>query len=74
MYDEAVDDFLPRLSFVPDWFDLNDINLDNSFDEVDPLTVIHVRPLTWHIKSEKRKARKKELNEEFMLVTWHPSR
>ena len=91
MCDEAVDDFLPTLNFVPDWFvtskmikklftalyadenilnfdedfgnvvfncnemgilniDLNCINLDdNHFDDDDPDTIIHVRPLAWHI-------------------------
>ena len=36
--------------------DLNNINLDNNFDEDDPDTVIHVTLLTWHIKFQKRKA------------------
>ena len=36
--------------------DLNNINLDNNFDEDDPDTIILIRPLAWHIKSEKRKA------------------
>ena len=35
--------------------DLQNINLDNKFDEGDPDTVIFVRLLAWHIKSEKRK-------------------
>ena len=113
--DEPVDNFLPTLIFVTDWFvtskmikkrftalyadenilhfdedfgyvsfsrnemgilniDLNKINLDNSFDEDDPGTIIHVRLLAWHIKFEKRKAREKELNEELMSVLWHPNR
>ena len=108
MCDDAVDDFLPRLNFVPEWFvtskmikklfsalhadenilhleedfgnvvfnsnemgilniDLNCINFDDcNFDENDPGTIIHVRRLTRHIKFEKRKALKKELNEELM--------
>ena len=36
--------------------DLNNINLDNNVDEDDPDTIILIRPLAWHIKSEKRKA------------------
>ena len=40
--------------------DLNNINLDNNFDEDDLDTIILVRLLTWHIKFEKRKALKKK--------------
>ena len=41
--------------------DLDKINLDNDkkFDEDDPDSVIHVRPLAWHSKFEKCKALKK---------------
>ena len=39
--------------------DLNNINLDNNFDEDDPDTVILIRLLVWHMKFEKRKAHKK---------------
>ena len=35
---------------------------------------INVRLLAWHIEFEKRKAFKKELNEELMLISWHPRR
>ena len=48
--------------------DLTNINLDENFDEVNPGTIIPVRPLAWYIKSEKRKSLKKELNEESMPV------
>ena len=55
--------------------DLNCINLDdNNFEEDDPDTIIHVRLLAWHTKFEKRKALKKELNEELMPAAWHPNR
>ena len=40
--------------------DLNNINLDNNFDEDDLDTIILVRLLAWHIKFEKRKALKKK--------------
>ena len=40
--------------------DLNNINLDNNFEEDDPDTVIHIRLLAWHITFEKRKALKKK--------------
>ena len=53
---------------------LNNINLDNNFDEDDPDTIIHTRLLAWHIKFEKREALKKELNEVLMPITWHPKR
>ena len=46
--------------------DLNNINLDDNFDEDDLDTIIHVRLL--NLKT------KKELNEELMPVVWHPIR
>ena len=52
--------------------DLDNISLDNNFDEDDPDTVILIRFLAWHIKFEKRKALKKELNEELMPIDWYP--
>ena len=39
---------------------LNNINLDNNFDEDDPDTIILIKLLAWHIKFEKRKALKKD--------------
>ena len=54
--------------------DLNNINFDNNFDEYDPDTIILIRLMAWHIKFEKRKKLKKELNEELMPVAWHPKR
>ena len=35
--------------------DLNNINLDNNFDEGDPDTIILFTLLAWYIKFEKRK-------------------
>ena len=35
--------------------DLNNINLDDNFDEEDPNTTIVIRLLTWQTKFEKRK-------------------
>ena len=35
--------------------DLDNINLDNRFDDDDPDTIFLVRLLFWHIKFEKRK-------------------
>ena len=48
--------------------DLNNIiNLDDTnYDEEDPDTNIHIRLLARHIKFEKRKELKKELNEELI--------
>ena len=54
--------------------DLNNINLDNNFDEDDPDTIIIIRLLAWHIKFEKRKEFKRELSEELMSVSWNPNR
>ena len=44
--------------------DLNNINLDNNFDE--DVTIVHIRLLDWHIKFEKSKLLKKQINEELM--------
>ena len=50
--------------------DLNNINLDVTYyNEDDPETIIHIRLLSWPTKFEKRKAFKKEFNEELMLVS-----
>ena len=38
---------------------LNNINLDNNFDEDDPDTIIHIRHLVLHSRFKKRKALKK---------------
>ena len=38
---------------------LNNINLDNNFDEHDPHIIILIRLLAWHIKFEKHKAVRK---------------
>ena len=38
---------------------LNNINIDNNFDENDPDTIILIKLLAWHIKFEKHKALKK---------------
>ena len=55
--------------------DLDNINFDDTcYDEVDPDTIILIKLLVWHIKFEKCKAFKKELNEELMPVAWHPKR
>ena len=52
--------------------DINNINLDDTnYDEGDPETVIHIRLLAWHIKSDHCKALKKELNEGLVLIAWH---
>ena len=40
--------------------DLNNINLDNNFDEDDLDTIILVRLLAWHTKFKKHKVLKKK--------------
>ena len=55
--------------------DLNNAHLnDTNFDEDNLEVIIYIRFLSWHIKFEKRKALKRELNGELMLVVWHPRR
>ena len=39
--------------------DINNIILENNFDEDDPDIIILVRVVAWHIKFEKHKALKK---------------
>ena len=47
---------------------INNIDLDNNFDEDDPDAIILIRLLARRITFEKRKALKKDLNEELMSV------
>ena len=54
--------------------DLNNINLDNNFDEHNPDTVILMGLLNWNIKFEKCNELKKMISEELMLIEWHPKR
>ena len=54
--------------------DINNINLDNNFDEYDPDTIILIKLSAWHINFEKRKELKKMLNEELWSIGWHPNR
>ena len=42
---------------------LNNINLDNNFDEDHPDTIILIRFLPWHSKFKKRKALKKNISD-----------
>ena len=54
--------------------DLNNINLDNNFDEDDSDNIILIRLLAWYIKFEKRKALRKNISEELMPILWRPKR
>ena len=54
--------------------DLNNINIDDYFDEDGPNTIILVRLLNPHIKSGKCKELEEELSEELLLVQWHLNR
>ena len=50
---------------------LNNINLDNSFDKADlDAIIIIIRRLAWHSKFKKRKALKKKISEEVMPIAW----
>ena len=44
--------------------DLNNISLDNNFDEEDSDTIILIRLLAGHVKFEKRKELKKDISYE----------
>ena len=50
--------------------DLNDIKLDNYFDEDD--TIILIRLLVLHIKFEKMPSTLINISEELMTIVWHP--
>ena len=52
--------------------DINNISLDNNFDEDNPDTIILIRVLVWHNKFEKHKELQKMLNEELMPIVWYP--
>ena len=55
--------------------DFNNINLDDTnYNQDDPENMINIRILAWHIKFEKGKALKQEINKELMLIVWHPRR
>ena len=53
---------------------INNINLDNNFDEDDPDTIIVIRPLALHIKFERRKELKKYISKKLIPVAWHSNR
>ena len=40
-------------------FDKINLDNDNNFDEDDPVTIIHIRPLAWHSKFKNHKTLKK---------------
>ena len=48
--------------------------MNNNFYKDDPETIIHVRLLAWRNAFEKRKAFKKEMSKELILVALHPTR
>ena len=48
--------------------DLNNINLDNNFDEDESDTIIFIRHLAWCNKFYKRKELKKKISEELMPI------
>ena len=54
--------------------DLDNINLDNNFDEDDSDSIILIRLLAYHIKFEKGKELIKKLNKVLMPITWHRNR
>ena len=48
--------------------DLDNINLDNNFDENNRVTIILIRRLRWHNKFQKRKELKKKISLELMPI------
>ena len=52
--------------------DLDEINLDNNFDEDDLDTIIHIRFLGLHSNFKNHRAFKEKISEELMPVAWHP--
>ena len=47
---------------------LNNINLENNFDEDDPDTIVLIRLLAQHVKFEKQKELKKYINKELIKI------
>ena len=50
--------------------DLIKISLDDNFDEYDPDTIVFGTLLIWHIKFEKSKALKKDLNKDLIQAAY----
>ena len=46
----------------------------SNFIEHEHETIIHIRLLVWHIKFEKPKVLKEDLNEKLVLITWYPKK
>ena len=65
IFDESIDEHI----------DHNNINLDDTnYIEHEHETIIHIRLLVWHIKFEKPKVLKEDLNEKLVLITWYPKK
>ena len=51
---------------------LNNINLDNNFDEDDPDTIILIKLLGQYNKFKRHKSLNKNIIEELRPIAWHP--
>ena len=50
---------------------VNSIDLDNNFDEDNPVTTILIRLLAWRSNFKKRQSTLKKMSEELMPKAWH---
>ena len=50
---------------------LNNIDLDNNFDEGNPVTIVLTRLLAWHSNFKKTQSTLKKISEELMPTAWH---
>ena len=68
------------VTFFVDDIGLNSISLfninlyDENFDYCDPETINHVRLMGWYNKFKQCKSLKKKIDEQLLLVVWHPTR
>ena len=66
--------------FFGDNMDIVNVDLDNinpndvNFDEDDLEAIIHVWLMVMRYRFKQRKAFKKEISKELMIVIWHPKR
>ena len=64
-------DYLFSLQFVPDWF-VTQQQIDKWYD--DDYVYNDNEMIEWYEGYKKRRAQKAKIKEEFIPITWHPSR
>ena len=72
MCDKAVDDFLPALKFVRDWFVTR--KMTKNFIMFYSQMMIDLKSVNRRNRIKQRQAFKKDISKELMPVPWHPKR